>query len=572
VAEENEEMRMIRFQVKYARFAALALVAFGVATPVSANVSIRNGNFFIGYTDVLYPGGYEPKIERVYNSKSPFNGIFGWGWGSDYEAYLTVEADGSVLVSESGGGAENRFSPTTFNAKELDAAVATIAEAARKAGAIGSGAQLENYKKQLKGNADFRNEEWAKWKAQGKVAARKLAVGTKLVSNRFAYQWITATANGYVRASDTGKVETFDPNGRLLKVQDKNGNFIALSYNKVGKVEKIQDNLNRKMYLTYNRLGKVEKIQTEGNKTCEYKYNDLGELTYSKDSDGNAYTYKYSSDKRHNLTEIGYSDRTSMKIGYYGRDQLENVKSVKDRDGSLTEYAYDKVAGEKNSLKVGVNVKSGEGRTVSTSLYEYVFRNKANGEEWTYKMVSTLDGLRTETVYNECCGLPIFIKRANEETTFAYDTKGRVTKKVTPNEVTELAYDQKVGKVNRVVKYPKANKKKTEWSTFQYDPRGNLLAAKNSAGAGVRLFYDNLGRIKSMVDQKKKQIHFKYNENSKPVEISDPSMGTITVAYANNGEVRKVDSTGGRKIALAVTSAFQNLLEIIRPAGVTLSF
>lgn len=551
---------------------AVAVLAVGFTEPAGANVSIRNGNFFIGYTDVLYPGGYEPKIERVYNSKSPYNGLFGWGWGSDYEAYLTVEADGSVLVSESGGGAQNRFSPPTFDVRELDGAVNTIAEVARKAGAIGSGAQLEGYKKQLKTNAEFRNEEWAKWRAQGKIQARRLPVGAKLVSNRFAFQWITVTATGYVRSADSGKVESFDANGRLLKVQDKNGNFINLAYNRDGKIEKIQDNLNRKMYLNYGKSGKVEKIQAENNKTVEYRYNDLGEMTFSKDTDGNTYTYKFSSDKRHNLVEIGYSDKTTLQIAYYGRDKFENVKSVKDRDGSTTEYTYDKVPGEKNSLKVGVSLKSAEGRPISTSGYDYVFRTKPNGEEWTYKMVSTLDGLRTETVYNECCGLPIFIKRGNDETTFAYDTKGRVTKKTTPNEVTELAYDAKVGKVNRVVKYQKATKKSVEWSTFQYDGRGNLVLAKNSAKAEVHLFYDNLGRIKTMMDQAKQQIHFKYNENSKPIEITDPKMGTITVAYSNSGEVKKVDSTGGRKIALAVTSAFQNLLEIIRPAGVTLSF
>src|SRR4051812_6430939 len=79
-----------------------------------ANVSLKNGNFFIGYTDIIYPGGFEPKIERVYNSKTPYNGIFGWGWGNEYEVYLTVSADGSVVVHEYGGGAENRFSPIAF--------------------------------------------------------------------------------------------------------------------------------------------------------------------------------------------------------------------------------------------------------------------------------------------------------------------------------------------------------------------------------------------------------------------------------------------------------------------------
>src|SRR5688572_19137729 len=99
-----------------------------------ANVSIKNGNFFIGYTDIVYPGGFEPKIERVYNSKSPFKGMFGWGWGNEYEVRLRVSADGSVVVHEYGGGAENRFNPRAFDAKELDAAVAMITEAARQQG------------------------------------------------------------------------------------------------------------------------------------------------------------------------------------------------------------------------------------------------------------------------------------------------------------------------------------------------------------------------------------------------------------------------------------------------------
>jgi YD repeat-containing protein len=123
-----------------------------------------------------------------------------------------------------------------------------------------------------------------------------------------------------------------------------------------------------------------------------------------------------------------------------------------------------------------------------------------------------------------------------------------------------------------VVRYSKADKRQTSWSQFQYDAKGNLTFAKNSENKGVKLFYDNSGRIRTMVDQNQRQITFKYNENSKPVEISDPKLGTISVSYTNSGEIKKVESTAGRKIALQVTSAFQNLLDIIRPAGVSLSF
>src|SRR3954447_24486873 len=117
-----------------------------LAAPALANVSVKNGNFFIGYTDIIYQGGFEPKLERVYNSKTPFKGMFGWGWGNEYEVFLSVSADGSVVVHEYGGGAENRFSPVAFNGAELDKAVASIAATAEKIGAVGSKDQLVGYK------------------------------------------------------------------------------------------------------------------------------------------------------------------------------------------------------------------------------------------------------------------------------------------------------------------------------------------------------------------------------------------------------------------------------------------
>jgi len=547
------------------------VIALGFfSNPLQANVSLKNGNFFIGYTDIVYPGGFEPKIERVYNSKTDFHGIFGYGWGNEYEVFMSVAADGSVIVHEYGGGAENRFSPVAFNAGDLDRAVDQIAETSRKIGAISSNEQLSAYKKHLKSDADFRNKEWESLRRQGKIQARTLAVGTQLNSNRFSYQYITKVQGGYVRTFDSGRIEKFDESGKLVRIQDKNNNFIEFSYNKDSHLQKLTDNFNRKMFFSFNNQGLLEKIEGESGKVAEYKYSSAGDLLQSKDVDGNVFTFKYDG-RRHNLQEIGYSDKTTMAIAYYPMAQHENVKSVKSQDGTLTEYAYLNDTSDKGHFLVDVKVKAQDGKQVSSSKYEYFMKTKVDGEEWQYRLNTTLDGERTETTYNECCGLPLLIKSGSEETSFQYDTKGHVTKKITPSEVTELSYEPKVGKVSKVVRYPKSNSKQIHWSTFQYDDKGNLLFAKNSEGKGVRLFYDNNGRISVMIDQSKRQIKFKYNENSKPIEISDPALGTITVSYTNSGEIKKVESSAGRKIALQVTSAFQNLLDIIRPAGVSLS-
>lgn len=543
--------------------------------PTSANVSLKNGNFFVGYQDLVYSGGFDPKIERVYNSKTPFKGVFGWGWGNEYEVFLSVSADGSVVVHEYGGGAENRFLPLSFNAAELDKAVEEISKVAQSLGVVGGGAPLAAYKQKLKNDATFRNEEWEKYRAQGRIKARQLAKGTQLKSNRFSYQFITKLADGYQRDFDTGRMEKFDENGRLVKMSDKNGNFITI-LNKPDHKEIVdggaQNSVPRKMLLRFNAKGLLTDVEGENQKRAKYVYNAQDELISSTDVDKNTFTYKYDSQGRHNLIEIGYSDKTTMAVQYYGKDKFESVKSIKDRDGTVTTYDYP--TENKDRYTVTVKVKGADGKLVADSKYEYFNKRKADGEEWTQKLVTVLDGETSETVYSETCGLPESIKQGAQSTTFKYDGKCHVVKKTTEEEITDLTYDPAIGKVSSVSKKSRENGKEKEisWSKFTYDAKGNLVTAKNSEGKAEKLIYDSAGRIHGIVDEAHHEITFKYNENSKPIEITDAKLGTITVSYTNSGEIKKVESTAGRKIATEVTQEFQELLDIIRPAGVTLAF
>ncbi len=550
----------------------LVVVAAMSGSNAFANVSLKNGNFFVAYTDVIYSGGFDTKLERVYNSKSAFKGMFGWGWGNEFEVQLNLSGDGSVVVHEYGGGAENRFSPLSFNAAELAAAVDSLVKIAQKEGSFGGAAQLEQYKTRLRTDASFRNQQWDLFRSQGKIQARQLAPGTQLQSNRFSYQYITRTNDGYVRTlADSGRVEKFDNSGRLVKLSDKNGNFVSFEHGVDGHLIKLSDNLNRKMFFNYNNRGLVSKIEVEGGRAATYSYNSDDELIQSRDVDGNTYSYGYDTKKRHNIVQIKYSDQTTMDVAYFALDRQENVQSVKDRNGVVTEYDYGVSSASKTSSSVTVMTKKGS-EVLSRSKYQYFTKTKASGEEWTYKLITDFDGDQTETTYNECCGLPLSIKQGSQETSFEYDVKGHVTKKTTPYLVTELHYDPTSNKVDRVNKYPKGDKNKAVWSEFQYDPKGNLVVAKSSDGKGVKLVYDSVGRIRTMIDQNKVQINFKYNELSRPIEISDPALGTITVIYTNSGDIREVKSDAGPKVAAQVTASFQGLLDIVRPAGVSLAF
>ena len=92
-------------------FAFLGLLTSSLSL---AGVNLKNGNFYISYTDIVVPGGGKKlEITRTYNSKATEVGWFGFGWGSEFETKLEASADGSIVIHEHGVGAKTRFTPKT---------------------------------------------------------------------------------------------------------------------------------------------------------------------------------------------------------------------------------------------------------------------------------------------------------------------------------------------------------------------------------------------------------------------------------------------------------------------------
>jgi hypothetical protein len=65
-----------------------------------------------------------------------------------------------------------------------------------------------------------------------------------------------------------------------------------------------------------------------------------------------------------------------------------------------------------------------------------------------------------------------------------------------------------------------------------------------------------------------RELTFKYNALGKPTKIKMVGKGEIDVTYDSQGEISKVASKQGSKMALAVTDAFQTLLAEVKVAGV----
>lgn len=521
-------------------------------------VNLKNGNFYITYTDIVVPGGdHDLEVTRTYNSKSTDNGWFGFGWGSLYETKLQVSADGSVYVMENGSGAKTRFVPK--EAINVESASQKIVEAMKKKEAMSDVAQQALIKR-LNSDAEVRQYYSKKYEIE-----TALPEGTILYSNDRGIQQIVKEKTGYKRTNADGKTDYFDNDGKLTKITDKNGYAILFEY-KGTQLFAIKDTQAKQILLEWYPDGKIKSASYAGDKKTGYSYDTRGNLTQSTDISGNVYKYDY--DGNHNLTQITYVDTTKMTIKY---DKSSFATEVAERNGEVTKYKYENNPKNPDMHYWTTVTKKPTDGPETSSRYEYEIKSKPDGQQYTYRIATDVDGIKTETIYSECCSLPLKITRGKDVTTFEYNAKGLLTKKTsTRGEYVELAYDDKINKITKVVN-------NEGWTTFQYDKLGNLSQAVNSSGKSVLLLYDRMGKITKMIDQEKndtksrRTLSFKYNSLGKPVEIEMENVGIINVAYDNYGEIKKVESKAGAKMALQVTQAFQSLLSIVKPAGVNLN-
>ncbi|MFN8369009.1 MAG: DUF6531 domain-containing protein [Bacteriovoracaceae bacterium] len=540
--------------LKFLTLAILSLMAFSLM----AGVNLKNGNFYISYTDIVVPGG-GPSLEitRTYNSKSTVDGWFGFGWGSDYETFLQVSGDSSVTIFENGSGAHTRFSPKgEVNVQE---AAQNIVDAMRKKDEMTDSAAKDLVKK-LVGDAELRHAYAARFDVKSNIAD-----GSVLYSNARGIQELHKLKDGFKRVFSDNREEYFNLAGKLTKIVDKNGYEVILNYNKNGVLESIKDSMAKQLFFSWFPDGKVKNIWSSDDKKAVYKYKDK-DLIESTDVSGNTYAFHY--DENHNLNKVGYSDGSEMAIVYEPKTQF--VSSVTNKDKETIKYTYGGDA-KNPDLHYWTEVTQNDlaGKPV-TNRYEYEIRTRPDGTEYNYRILTIVNGLKTETIYTECCSLPLKIARGDEVTNFEYNGKGLLVKKTsTSGEFVNIEYHPELNKITKVVN-------KDGWTQYKYDKAGNLLKANNNAGQTVALIYDRKGRITKMVDQKGNEadqriLSFKYNALGKPVEIEMEKVGKINVAYDNYGEIKKVESKTGHKMAMQVTEAFQNLLEIVKPAGVDLS-
>lgn len=559
----------------------ILILGLTLILPLSAMaiVDMKSANFSDTWTDLTVPGvGYDLRVNRTYNSRSLFNGLFGFGWCSDYETKIDVTPESTLRLTECGGGMEINFTTKNFNPKRVETTIKSIMTELKKRRQDLKPDYLKTLEAELKTDDFMRDEFSRRLNIKGKVED-----GVLFLANGREAETIMLKAGQYKRTLPDGTYQLFEADtGRMVQMYDKNQNYLKFAWEKDVLVS-ASDNAGRKLSFKYDAVSKkVKEIVGPNGLTARYtmKGEDLAEAT-----DAKGQKYKYSYDDTHNLTRIDFPDAT-FKALTYNKDK-DWVTSFRNRKGCMENYEYVMSKDDpQNHFWSNVTKKCGD-KITNQSKYEFFHRPRPDGlGVYLHRVRTENNGEITDIVYHEVFSKPISIVKDNEKTDYTYFENGFVKTKKEATRLMAFEYKNSCNKVSQVTlnyyqspsetaakspRKPSQNKEKivrTSKTQFNYEPgKCNLKTAENSDGQTVKLQYDAQGRISQIEDQSKKLVKIKYESKfGKPAIVTRPGLGTIEVTYKADGEIQKVESKEGPTVAVQVASIFNNLLDIIAPA------
>ena len=520
-------------------------------------IDTKNSNYTKTFVDVALPGAGMPlMIERTYNSRSLYMGMFGYGWCSNLETRVEVMPDNTLMVVECGGGVEIPYASKNVQGDRAVLQAKIMAEVKKKKGL--SQKYIAQVERDLKRSSLLQSELIRAFGLKGKALSGQTyhAVGRQNERIQFNGQQ-------YKRFMASGRVQIFNKQGHLVQELDKSGNWIKIQRKK-GLIVKVMDNKGR--HLRFKRKGGVLTVSGPGKIKMTYVIED-DNLVVATNSKGDKYRYIY--DSYHNMIKTRYPDGTSTVLTY--NIDKDWVMSFRDRRRCVERYQYDTNKRNKNHYWTTVRKTCGR-RVTNNSRYEFWNKNKKGGGKYLHRARQEVNGRVSDITYDENTGSPLSVNRNGITIRYAYYSNGFLKSRSEPGkQVLFSNYSGKCKKPSQVVvKYIQGRKVARQQKTqLSYDPlKCHLTKATQSTGRWVIVKRDHLGRIAEMHDQSKKRIIVAYNEKySKPGRITRPGVGSINVFYNKDGQVDTSRTRSDPTVAAQVANVFNGFLELIAPVA-----
>lgn len=484
-------------------------------TTVGEPINVANGNMFTQEKNISIPSSIIPlELSCTYNSQDNFNGIFGYGWRSNFDITLTERPDASVIEIDETG-------VYTIYTKNPDGSYAPSA---------GKYSQLTK-----KPDGTF-------------VILRKH--GVKLY---------------------------FNSHGLLTRIEDRNANFINITRGSNGVIQEVTDSSARKLIFTANAQGKITQVTDPEERIFKYEYDSKGNLVKTIGPLNNETSYLYDSNhnliqqtdvNNHSLYfEYDANDRAfhswqddqnnEVTLAF---DPANKTTTTTDSLGNATKYEYNdyglvtKITDAQGNTQLftwdsSLNKTSSTNQNGSTTPFTYDSRGNLltvkdalnNTTTFTYEpdfdfISSSTDplGNKTEYSYDAKGNLKQIKDALNSITTYSYDSLGRLIQvKDAKGNITNFVYDAR----SNLIQITDSQNHSTN---FTYDILGNRLQTTDAEGNAAKFTYDSLNRL----------IQITYPDNSKATYAYDPVGNLISFSDQNSNTTFYIYDAVGRLIQI----------------------
>ena len=501
-----------------------------------AIVDMKNANYGDTWHDWPGVSTGDLGISRTYNSRSLHDGIFGFGWCSDFETRLDLTAEGNVILVHCGAGSKELYARQGFSRREVEAMADRILERAR-ADWISRNIPLVKLLGRVgdSGWKEFRGQLIKDDKLRARVA-NQYGLSNTLPQKGEAFilegrgvQRLTFDSEGYYFQGGNGESMRFDTQGRLISSTNREGRMVTLTYDDGG-LRSVENKKGDRLEVEILASGKIGKVKGSNGKEVEYRYSEEGNLVSVKNFWGNFFSYEY--DNYHNLTRINYPDQTFKRLTY-DKDR-DWVTSFRGRDGCVEEYAYD---GNDEYYLSRVRKQCGA-KTTNESTYEFFHAlNGPGGIKWLQRLITTINGIVTDITYDEASRKPVREVRNGNVVESDYYPNGLLRIRQDATTLREYFYAQEMTIPQRVVERDLVGKGNPMRTTiFSYDEKARVIIANRSDGLGATYLRNDDGHITEVHFEDGRQLILDaYDDHSgMPALVTasgDGSHGTFRVEW-----------------------------------------
>lgn len=450
-------------------------------------VNIANGNYVHDEMDVSLPGaGLALRFARHYDSQATHDVGLGRGWVYAYADRLTVAGDGTVTWLTD-QGYRLAFKPR----------------------ATGGYANPERY------------------------------FGT-----------FSRDAAGYTYRETDGMRHSFDLSGRLVRIEDRNGNRIDLTYDANGRLANVIDADAPARRLVFSWSGdRLSAVSDFGGRTWSFGFSGALLSSVTRPSDAN-------------------TPASVLRYGYYTDAARKDwIASITAPDGGETRFDY-----YTNGRVFRVTDALGAQQTFYYSLHhqQSEFVNE-RGYAVTYsydpsgRMVKLVNADRTSESFTWVNGL---LTRETDvfgaSRSYDYDAIGNIVRQVDKAGIeTRYTYEPLFNQIASQLRVADGQR-----TLYHYDARGNLIRVDDALGNYTLMTYDSRGLMLSRTTPKGSATAtvgdytttYTYNSAGQVLTETNDLPATITRSYDALGrEIVRTDANGN-----ATTFGYDLLDRVIR--------